>query len=91
MKVGDIVEHRTESEDKTPTVIDVDAKIKNLTELRDRARLGREYCIRHHLRCGGCSLACVVFPGPLAFGRGIQKSASKTLGNKKHLVFQKGP
>jgi hypothetical protein len=43
-KVGTIVEHRTESEDKTRTVIDVEAKIKNLTELRDRLRqiLGTE-------------------------------------------------
>ncbi len=36
--VGSIVEHKTESADKTATVIDVDAKIKNLTELRDRLR-----------------------------------------------------
>jgi Domain of unknown function (DUF4349) len=38
VKVGDVVEHKTESEDKTGTVIDVEAKIKNLTELRDRLR-----------------------------------------------------
>lgn len=36
--VGSILEHKTESVDKTATVIDVDAKIKNLTELRDRLR-----------------------------------------------------
>ncbi len=37
-KVGKILEHRTESEDKTSTVIDVEAKLRNLTELRDRLR-----------------------------------------------------
>ena len=37
-KVAVILEHRTESEDKTSTVIDVEAKLKNLTELRDRLR-----------------------------------------------------
>ncbi|MHC1745188.1 MAG: DUF4349 domain-containing protein [Syntrophobacteraceae bacterium] len=37
-KVGRILEHRTESEDQTSTVIDVEAKLKNLTELRDRLR-----------------------------------------------------
>lgn len=37
-KVGNIVTHMTESEDKTGTVIDVEAKIKNLTELRNRLR-----------------------------------------------------
>jgi hypothetical protein len=36
--VGSILEHKTESTDKTATVIDVDAKIKNLTEFRDRMR-----------------------------------------------------
>jgi hypothetical protein len=33
-----ILEHRTESEDKTTEVIDVEAKLKNMTELRDRLR-----------------------------------------------------
>lgn len=37
-KVGEIIEHRTESEDKTATVIDTEARIRNLTELRDRLR-----------------------------------------------------
>jgi len=37
-KVSNIVTHMTESEDKTATVIDVEAKIKNLTELRNRLR-----------------------------------------------------
>jgi hypothetical protein len=33
-----IIEHATESEDKTAIVIDVEAQLKNLTELRDRLR-----------------------------------------------------
>lgn len=37
-KVGTVLEHQTQSEDLTDTVIDVEAKIKNLTELRDRLR-----------------------------------------------------
>jgi hypothetical protein len=37
-KAGKIIEHKTTSDDKTGTVIDVDAKIKNLIELRDRLR-----------------------------------------------------
>ncbi|MFB3884703.1 MAG: DUF4349 domain-containing protein [Thermodesulfobacteriota bacterium] len=37
-KVGNIVTHMTQSEDKTNIVIDVEAKIKNLTELRNRLR-----------------------------------------------------
>ncbi len=37
-KVTHIVTHTMESEDKTATVIDVDAKMKNLTELRNRLR-----------------------------------------------------
>ena len=37
-KVGKIVTRNTESEDKTTTVIDVEAKIKNTTELRNRLR-----------------------------------------------------
>lgn len=37
-KVGNIVTQNTESEDKTTTVIDVEAKIKNLTDLRNRLR-----------------------------------------------------
>jgi hypothetical protein len=36
--VGVILEHKTESTDETAAVIDVEAKIKNLTELRDRLR-----------------------------------------------------
>jgi len=37
-KVGTIIQQTTESEDKTSIVIDVEAKIKNLTGLRDRLR-----------------------------------------------------
>jgi len=37
-KTGTILQHTTRSEDKTATVIDVEAKIKNLTGLRDRLR-----------------------------------------------------
>jgi hypothetical protein len=37
-KVGNVVTQNAESEDKTTTVIDVEAKIKNLTELRNRLR-----------------------------------------------------
>jgi hypothetical protein len=37
-KVGKVVSQNTESEDKTTTVIDVEAKIKNTTELRNRLR-----------------------------------------------------
>lgn len=37
-KTGEIVQQGNESEDKTATVIDVDAKIKNLTEYRDNLR-----------------------------------------------------
>jgi Domain of unknown function (DUF4349) len=42
-KQGKIVQHTTETEDKTATVVDTDAKIKNLTEFRDNLRkmLGR--------------------------------------------------
>jgi len=36
--VGKIIEHKTESVDETAAVIDVEAKLKNLTELRDRLR-----------------------------------------------------
>jgi hypothetical protein len=36
--VGSIIQQTTESEDKTTVVIDVEAKIKNLTELRNRLR-----------------------------------------------------
>ncbi len=36
--VATIVERTTESEDKTTTVVDTDARIKNLTEFRDRLR-----------------------------------------------------
>lgn len=38
-KSGDIVQHGREAEDKTNQVVDADARIKNLTELRDRLRL----------------------------------------------------
>jgi hypothetical protein len=37
-KVGKVVSQNTESEDKTTTVIDVEAKIKNTTEFRNRLR-----------------------------------------------------
>jgi Domain of unknown function (DUF4349) len=37
-KAGAVVEHATESEDKTGTVIDVEARLKNMTELRNRLR-----------------------------------------------------
>jgi hypothetical protein len=42
-KQGKISQHTTETEDKTATVVDTDAKIKNLTEFRDTLRkmLGR--------------------------------------------------
>jgi len=42
-KLGNIVQHVTESEDKTAAVVDTDAKIKNLTSFRDslRAMLAR--------------------------------------------------
>ena len=35
---GDVIERRTDSEDKTEQVIDVDARLKNMAELRDRLR-----------------------------------------------------
>ena len=37
-KSGEILQHMREAEDKTNQVIDTDARIKNLTELRDRLR-----------------------------------------------------
>lgn len=37
-KDGDIIQHMREAEDKTNQVVDTDARIKNLTELRDRLR-----------------------------------------------------
>lgn len=37
-KLGNIVQHSTESEDKTSVVVDTDAKIKNLTGFRDSLR-----------------------------------------------------
>jgi hypothetical protein len=37
-RTGSILEHTTETEDKTSAVIDVEAQIKNLTEFRDRLR-----------------------------------------------------
>ncbi|MFM9834910.1 MAG: DUF4349 domain-containing protein [Methylophilaceae bacterium] len=38
-KNGEILSHSRDSEDKTNQVVDTDARIKNLTELRDRLRL----------------------------------------------------
>ncbi|MEI2636424.1 MAG: DUF4349 domain-containing protein [Methylotenera sp.] len=38
-KSGEILQHGRDSEDKTNQVVDTDARIKNLTELRDRLRL----------------------------------------------------
>jgi len=38
-KGGEIVQHGREAEDKTHQVVDTEARIKNLTELRDRLRL----------------------------------------------------
>jgi hypothetical protein len=38
-KSGEIMQHGRDSEDKTNQVVDADARIKNLTELRDRLRL----------------------------------------------------
>lgn len=38
-KSGEIVQHSREAEDKTHQVIDAEARIQNLTELRDRLRL----------------------------------------------------
>lgn len=35
---GEVLQHHRQSEDKTDQVIDADARIKNLTELRDRLR-----------------------------------------------------
>jgi hypothetical protein len=35
---GDLIERRTESEDKTDEVVDVEARLKNTSELRDRLR-----------------------------------------------------
>jgi len=37
-KSGDIIQHARDAEDKTNQVVDADARIKNLTELRDRLR-----------------------------------------------------
>lgn len=37
-KSGEVLQHHQESEDKTDAVIDADARIKNLTDLRDRLR-----------------------------------------------------
>ncbi len=37
-KNGEVMQHGRESEDKTSQVVDTDARIKNLTELRDRLR-----------------------------------------------------
>jgi hypothetical protein len=36
---GEVIQHGRDSEDKTSQVVDTDARIKNLTELRDRLRL----------------------------------------------------
>lgn len=38
-KSGEVLQHGRDSEDKTNQVVDTDARIKNLTELRDRLRL----------------------------------------------------
>jgi Domain of unknown function (DUF4349) len=38
-KNGEILQHGRDSEDKTNQVVDTDARIKNLTELRDRLRM----------------------------------------------------
>lgn len=38
-KNGEITQHSRDAEDKTNQVVDTDARIKNLTELRDRLRL----------------------------------------------------
>ena len=38
-KNGEVMQHGRDSEDKTSQVVDTDARIKNLTELRDRLRL----------------------------------------------------
>ena len=38
-KNGEITQHRRESEDKTNQVVDTDARIQNLTHLRDRLRV----------------------------------------------------
>jgi len=38
-KNGEVLSHSRDSEDKTNQVVDTDARIKNLTELRDRLRL----------------------------------------------------
>ncbi len=38
-KNGEVLQHSRDSEDKTNQVVDADARIKNLTELRDRLRL----------------------------------------------------
>jgi hypothetical protein len=37
-KAGSVLQHVTESEDKTGTVIDVEAKLRNMTAFRDRLR-----------------------------------------------------
>lgn len=37
-KAGSVLQHATEAEDKTAVVIDVEAKLKNLTEFRNRLR-----------------------------------------------------
>jgi hypothetical protein len=37
-KNGEVLQHSRDSEDKTNQVVDADARIKNLTELRDRLR-----------------------------------------------------
>lgn len=38
-KNGEVLQHGRDSEDKTNQVVDTDARLKNLTELRDRLRL----------------------------------------------------
>jgi hypothetical protein len=38
-KQGNVVQHTTESEDKTSAVVDTEAKLKNLTAYRDSLRV----------------------------------------------------
>ena len=52
-KVGNIVTQNTESEDKTSTVIDVEAKIKNLTEFAESVPYDVDYPNRQFERRGG--------------------------------------
>lgn len=49
---GEIIEQRTETEDKTDQVIDTDARLRNLTELRER--------LRSLLKTSGAKLADII-------------------------------